>query len=141
MSVFCLFVFSISLSLWKSESEQLQTITRSMLRSSMYIYLSVCPSVCLSVSVYLSLRHFELSLHLQIVFMTDDFSSLAGCSPFFSGCSTKKGLLVIYICMYILVNAVLELNSYLDHNKGPDYAPYACPKTNPIDHRSYSHTT
>ncbi len=30
--------------------------------------------------------------------------------------------------------AVLELNSNPDHNKGPDHAACACPKTHPIDH-------
>ena len=32
--------------------------------------------------------------------------------------------------------AVLELDSYPDHNKGPDHAPCACPETHPIDSRS-----
>ena len=30
--------------------------------------------------------------------------------------------------------AVLELDSHSDPKKGPDHAPYACPKTYPIDH-------
>ncbi len=29
--------------------------------------------------------------------------------------------------------AVLGLDSHPDHNKGPGYAPCACPKTHPID--------
>ncbi len=30
--------------------------------------------------------------------------------------------------------AVIELDNHPDHNKGPDLAPSACPKTHPIDH-------
>ena len=30
--------------------------------------------------------------------------------------------------------AVLELDCHPDLNKGPDYAPCACPYTHPIDH-------
>ena len=43
--------------------------------------------------------------------------------------------MLIFICMNLWGVAVLELDSYPDHNKGPDYAPCPCPKTHPIiDH-------
>ncbi len=38
--------------------------------------------------------------------------------------------------MYLWGVALLELDSHLDHNKGPDQVPCACPKTNLKDHRS-----
>ena len=38
--------------------------------------------------------------------------------------------------MDLWVVAVLVLDSNPDHNKGPDHAPCACPKTHPKDHRS-----
>ncbi len=40
---------------------------------------------------------------------------------------------MLYDNMNIWDVAVLELDSHLDHNEGPDLASCACPKTHPID--------
>ncbi len=38
--------------------------------------------------------------------------------------------------MYLWGVAVLEHDSHPDHNKGPDHTPCACPKNNPMGHKS-----
>ncbi len=39
--------------------------------------------------------------------------------------------------MNLWVVVVLESDSHPDHNKGPVHAPCTCPKTHPMDHRSF----
>ncbi len=62
-----------------------------------------------------------------------------GSTQILKGVSNADFFLVAIVewsCMNLCGVAVFELDSYPNRNKGPDYAPYACPKTHPIDHRS-----
>ena len=45
-----------------------------------------------------------------------------------------KNIIFLICDLNLWLVVILELGSHPDHNKGPDDAPCACPKTYPIDH-------
>ncbi len=54
--------------------------------------------------------------------------------------SRESVLIMLGFNMDLWGGVVLKLDNHPEYNKGPDRAPYACPKTYFIDHIS-SHTT